>query len=104
MLFFFLLKILVTCAEHHNMASRRGGPRRLPGPTHQQQVIEEEHLPLVHARPLLLVHIIHLVQAAVANQAAVGEGQVLGSGGNAMFLESRKTTTVADEARTVNGT
>lgn len=41
---------------------------------HHQQVVEEEHLPLVHTDPLLLADVRDLVEAAITHEAAVWEG------------------------------
>lgn len=41
-----------------------------------EQIIEEEDFPLVEADPLLLCGVRHLVEAAVADEAPVGQRQV----------------------------
>ena len=63
-----------------------GSPEPLPAqtlallPAHHQQVVEEEHLPLVRSLLLQLVHVRHLEESAAADQAAMWHRENLGGG------------------------
>ena len=61
-----------------------GVPEPLPAqplarlPAHHQQVVEEEHLPLVCSLLLQLIHVRHLKESAAADQAAMRHRENLG--------------------------